>query len=288
MVYETRIQTRAKIQSNPPGLEMFLPPLPTELSTRQRATLTVQRVQPDGAADVEARLDEFELQSNLLERIPENLKESTRRGQEEFVRKVRGLTLAVHFDGDGKLLGFEGADSILELLEAPLREPVRQALKFYLEQLGGSSVSPGHSVKPGEDWKRKMGAQPLGPFPFAVGGESRLRYSGQEKYRGIKAGAVDINFENVLTPEPASLGKAAPLAQLEARGIKVDLRVDGNGSGRMLVALDDGRVLENRTTVRQVLSADLQGPPSASSPAAGPLMLKIETETVIEHNELSP
>ncbi len=74
-------------------------------------------------------------------------------------------------------------------------------------------------------------------FPFAVGGESRLRYSGQEKYRGIKAGAVDINFENVLTPEPASLGKAAPLAQLEARGIKVDLRVDGNGSGRMLVAV---------------------------------------------------
>jgi hypothetical protein len=33
MVYQTKIETHAKIRANPPSLEAFLPPLPTEMTT---------------------------------------------------------------------------------------------------------------------------------------------------------------------------------------------------------------------------------------------------------------
>ncbi len=50
-VYQTSLQTRATIRSNPPGLRAFLPSMPTELGTRQQNTVTVRAVHPDGARE---------------------------------------------------------------------------------------------------------------------------------------------------------------------------------------------------------------------------------------------
>jgi hypothetical protein len=56
----------------------------------------------------------------------------------------------------------------------------------------------------------------------------------------------------------------------------------------VLLALDDGRVLQNRATVHETLSAHFKGPMSGSLRKAGPVSLEIETETVIEENGLGP
>ena len=42
------------------------------------------------------------------------------------------------------------------------------------------------------------------------------------------------------------------------------MRIEGQGKGRVLLALDDGRVLQNHATIHQTLSARLEN--SASIP----------------------
>ena len=64
--------------------------------------------------------------------------------------------------------------------------------------------------------------------------------------------------------------------------------VIGKAEGRVLLALDDGRVLQNRATLHETLSAHLNGPMSGSLRKPGPVSLEIETETVIEENGLGP
>jgi len=90
MVYQTSMQTRATLRSNPPGLTAFLPPTPTEFSTRQENTITVRAVHPYGAADVENRFGVFEFHSNLPDLLPEEVRDSARAAQEEVSKRLSG------------------------------------------------------------------------------------------------------------------------------------------------------------------------------------------------------
>lgn len=276
------MQTKATIRSNPPGLKNLLPPVPTELSTQQQNTLTVRVVHPDGSADIENRFDKFEFKSDLPERLPENLREAAQQAQQELTRRVSGQTVITHYDRTGRLLSFEGADEMLQQLDVPLREPLRQILRLFLEQISGNMMYPDHRVKPGEEWKRNLATQANAQYPFSMEGESTLRYSGKTKYRGVKAAVVDFNFTNVLKPELGRLRQAGPLAQLEASGMELDLRVDGWGQGRMLLALDDGRILQNHATLRQTLSAHLKSLGGVTLATADPVTLEIAADTALE------
>jgi hypothetical protein len=281
-VYQTTLQTRAEIHSEPAGLQHFLPPVPTEFELHQQSTVTVQAVRPDGGADIQNRLDQFELRTNLSERLPENVRDSARQAQEEFSRRVTGQVLTAHYDRDGRLLGFEGAEDVIGQLDAPLRESLRQALRFFLEQMGGQALCPDHRVKPGEEWKQKLATPSSEGYPFNLVGESVLHYAGKTKYRGVKAAIVDFRFQNVVTPALDQLRQAGPLAQLEAHGLGVDIRIDGQGQGRVLLALDDGRVLHNRATLNQTLRARLKGSASLPLPTSQPLNLEVRSRTVME------
>jgi hypothetical protein len=77
MVYATQVRTRAQIDSNPPALKNFFPPVPTDLTMRQQNTVTVAAVRVDGAADLQQRFDRFELQSDLAA-LPEDLRHSAK------------------------------------------------------------------------------------------------------------------------------------------------------------------------------------------------------------------
>src|SRR2546429_4603833 len=64
----TGVQTCALlICTEPSGLKAFLPPLPTDLTTKQQNTVTVRTVRADGSADLENRFDRFDLESDLPE-----------------------------------------------------------------------------------------------------------------------------------------------------------------------------------------------------------------------------
>jgi hypothetical protein len=285
MVYATEVRTRAQVDSDPPGLKSFLPPVPTDLTMRQRNTVTVAAVHPDGGRDIQHRLDEFEIQIDLAA-LPENQRDSAQQAQQEICRRLAGQTLTVHYDREGRLMGFEGADRVTEELDAPLREALRQMLRLFLEQMGGQALDPGHPVKRGEEWTQKLDAQPRGDYPFQVQGKSTLRFSGKTRYHGVKAGMVDYYFENLLTPARESLRQDGALPQLEIMGMQLDIQISGQGQGRVLVALDDGRVLQNHSTLHQTLEARMKGREGSLSPAGPPAKLEIrsDTEMVVEGN----
>ncbi|MGD0921828.1 MAG: hypothetical protein ABSA70_08720 [Terriglobia bacterium] len=100
--------------------------------------------------------------------------------------------------------------------------------------------------------------------------------------RGVKAATIDFHFTNRLRPPLESLRQARPLAQLEAQGLGLDIGIDGQGQGRVLVALDDGRILQNHATLRPTLRARLKGATETSLPAAGPVTLEVGSETRLE------
>jgi len=282
MVYQTSMQTRATIRSNPPGLKAFLPFLPTELGARQQNTVTVRVVHPDGTAEVDNRFDAFEFQSNLPDLLPEEVRDSARGAQEEFSERLIGQALTARYDRAGRLLGFEGADGLLQELDAPLRETVRQVLRVFLEQMGGQALYPDQRVKKGEEWKQKISTPPTEAYPFRAEGESTMRFVGKTRHGGVKAATIDFRFTNLLRPALENPRQAGPLAQLEAQGMGLDLRIDGQGQGRALVALDDGRILQNHATLHQTLRARLKPASGIPLPTAEPMTLEVESETRLE------
>jgi hypothetical protein len=280
MVYATKMHTKAVIHSDPPELQNFLPPLPTNFSVQQQITVTVKAVHSDGSADIENHFDKFEFQSDLADRVPANFRDPAASAQQEISEHVVGQDIVAHFDRSGQLLGFEGGEGLFDQLDLAYREPLRQALRFFLQQVGGDRLYPEHPVKPGETWKRKFDSPASAAYPYNVEGGNTLRYVGKTKLGGVKAALVEFSFLEVLRPTPDALGKAGPLAQLESHGLGVDMRIDGQGKGRVLLALDDGRVLQNHASIHQTLSAGLKS--STPLPFTNSQTLKLEVQSDTE------
>lgn len=284
IVYATNVSTTSKIESNPPELRNFFPPLPSNLHMNQQSTVTVSQVHSDGAADVQQRFDKFETQSELGS-LPENIRDSVMQAQKEVSQRMVGQTLTVHYDHEGRLLDFDGADTLFHDIDAPVREPFLQMLRLFLEQMGGQSLYPDHRVRPGEEWSQSLDAQPLKSYPFQVQGKSTLHYSGTTRYKKVKAAIVDYHFENTLTPAKEGPHTGGALPQLEAMGMRLDMRISGKGQGRILVALDDGRVLQNHSTLHQTLSALMQ---DSTTPAEVQPRLEIQSDTQMEVEGCNP
>jgi len=287
IVYATTVRTNSKIDSNPPDLKNLFPPMPTNLRLNQQSTVTVLKVAPDGAADVQHRFDKFEVQTDLGA-LPENLRDSTTQAQQEVTQRMVGQTLTAHYDHAGQLVDFEGADNLFRDIDAPVREPLLQMLRLFLEQMGGQSLYPDHPVKVGEEWSQKLDAEPLKNYPFRVQGNSTLHYSGKMRYQGVKAAIVDYHFENALTPALEGLRKGGALPQLEAMGIHLEMKITGKGQGRILVALDDGRVLQNHYTLHQTLSALMKSREGFVAPTDQVPRLEIQSDTEMEVDGSKP
>jgi len=275
MVYATEVRSRAKVESNPPDLKNFFPPVPPDLTLHQQNTVKVTSVHPDGAADIEHRFDRFQVEADLAS-FPESLRDSTEQAQREFTERLTGQTLTVHYDREGRLTGFEGADRLLGEIDAPLREPLRQMLRLFLEQMGGQALYPDHPVKPGDEWKQDLNAAPRPDYPFKVRGESTMHFTGTTRFQGVEAGIVEFQFENVLTPTSTSLRQDGAVPELESMGMQLNIAIRGEGKGRVLVALEDGRVLQNHSNLHQTLSAHMEGKEGA---AAQPAKLEIQSDT---------
>jgi hypothetical protein len=281
IVYTTAVRTNSKINSNPPELKNFFPPMPGDMHLNQQSTETVSKVAPDGAADVQHRFDKFEIQIDLGS-LPENVRDSITQAQQEVSKQMVGQTLTAHYDHDGRLVDFEGADKLFQGIDAPVREPLLQMLRMFLEQMGGQSLYPHHPVKVGEEWTQKLDAEPLKSYPFQVQGKSTLHYSGKMRYQGVKAAIVDYHFENALTPALEGARKGGALPQLEAMGMRLDMHISGKGQGRILVALDDGRVLQNHSTLHQTLSALMKGKEGFVAPEEQLPRLEIQSDTEMQ------
>jgi hypothetical protein len=281
MAYVTKVQTTSKIDSHPESLKNFFPPIPANMTVNQKTTVTVSKVDPDGAADVQNRFDKFEVQTDLGS-LPESVRDSIAQAQQEVSQRMVGQTLTAHYDHAGRLVDFEGADNLFRDIDAPVREPLLQMLRLFMEQMGGQSLYPDHPVKAGEEWTQNLDAQPLKDYPFQVEGKSTLHFSGKTRYQGVKAAIVDYHFENSLTPALAGLRKGGALPQLEAMGMRLDMQISGKGEGRILVALDDGRVLHNHSTLHQTLTAMMKGKEGFVAPTEQLPRLEIQSDTELD------
>jgi len=282
MVYATKMHTKAVIHSEPPELQSLLPPLPTDFTMQQQNTMTVKGVHSDGSADIENHFDKVEFQSDLAERAPDNLRESALRAQQEISEHVAGQDIVAHYDRNGRLLGFEGGEGLFAQLDLAYQEPLRQALRFFLEQVGGDTLYPGFPVTPGKTWKRKLESPPSPAYPYNVEGENTLRYVGSTKVGEIKAAVVEFSFVNVVRPVAEALGKAEPLAQLASHGLGVDMRIDGQGQGRVLLAVDDGRVLQSHANIHQTLNAHLDKSAPLAFNNSQPLKLEVQSDSEMD------
>lgn len=281
MVYATKMHTKAVIHSEPAELQNFLPPLPTDFTMKQQNTVTVKGVHSDGSADIENHFDKFEFQSDLAQRATENFGESAADAQQEISKHVAGQDIVAHYDRDGKLLGFEGGEGLFEQLDVAYQEPLRQALRFFLEQVGGDMLYPG-LVTPGKTWTRKLNSPASAAYPYDVVGENTLRYIGKTKVGGIEAALVEFSFVNVVRPATKALGPGEPLSQLASHGMDVDMHIDGTGQGKVLLALDDGRVLENHATVHQTLKAQLKNSVSLPYTNAQTMKLVVQSDSEMD------
>lgn len=285
LVYQTAVQTSVSINSNPEELKLLLPPLPTSLSSRQQNTITVRSIDANGVAEVENRFDRFEFQSNLVDSLPEEMRAAAAATQEEFARGLSGQTLTARYDRAGRLLGFGGAEDALKKLDASMQEAANQILRVFLEQMGGGALYPDHALKEGEEWKLATNSPASESFPFTAEGENTLRFVGKTRHGKIKAAIIDIHFTHLLKPSEDSVRRDAAWLQLRARGMGLDISIRGEGKGRVLVAVEDGRVLQNRTTITQVLSAQMPNSDAVKAPVSGPLSLQIESETKLQVEE---
>lgn len=279
MVYATETHTRSTVRANPPALKDYLPPVPADFRTRQRTTLTVRSVAKDGSANLEARFDEFELESSIPEGTSQEAAESAHAAREDFARRLRGHVVAARFDRDGRLLSMEGAEEILQGLDPTMQDTMRQILRLSLEQMGGHATYPDRKVAPGEEWTSRHASQPTENYPFTLEGETTLKFTGRQRLHGVRAAALDFRFENRLRPVVSKLRDSEAVDELEARGMTLAIEIAGRGEGQMLVAVDDGRVLKTRARTFQTLTARMEGLPGIPLPTDEPVTLEVNSET---------
>lgn len=282
MIYKVKTQTRLDVRASPAEVGTLLPPLPAEFSTQQEDTVIVRAVHGDGTVDLEVHFDRFDVQNKFADGLPEAARGLVRQTEQDLIQKIDGATLTAHFDREGRLLGIEGADQILQQWSAPFREPLRELLALILEQMNGNALYPGHEVALGQEWRRKFTSQPSGESPDSMESESVLRYSGKTKLGKVKAAAIDFSFTSAHTPDLAALLRDTPLAGLESKGLDLEVRVNGSGQGRALLALNDGRILQDQSTMDQTLTTRLKSLPGIKLPTPDPITFEFKTATQLE------
>jgi hypothetical protein len=93
---------------------------------------------------------------------------------------------------------------------------------------------------------------------------------------------VEFSFVNTVRPSSKALGPTEPLSQLASHGMGVDMHIDGQGKGKVLLALDDGRVLDYHATIHQTLSARLENPDSIPFTDKKTLKLVVQSDSEMD------
>jgi hypothetical protein len=278
IAYVTKVDTNSKIDSNPPMLKNFFPAMPTAMHLNQQTTVTVKSVGADGSADVEQHFDKFEITLD-----PGTTSEGARSplalAQQEVSQRLVGQSVVIHYNASGRVADFSDANGLFREIEGPVREPFLQVLRLSQGQMGGDSLYPDHRVKKGESWTRDLGADSARGNSLQVAGTSTMHFEGKTKYHGVKAAIIDYEFESTLTPSLEGLGAKAAIPQLGAMGIKLSIAIKAKGNGRVLVALNDGRMLQNHSSLHQAMSTSMQGGGGMASALAQAARIEIQSDT---------
>jgi hypothetical protein len=281
MVYDAEITTRVVVHSDTAALNSLIADIPRVITIRLRNTLTVEKVFRNGSADIRDRLDAFHLLTQGDGPAGEG------RGTQQYAnadldRQVAGQVLTVSYDRSGDLLGFTGAQPMLQNLTSPTRDLVRLVLRALLSQFEGSGLYSGHPLRVADTWKSKTVTLFNAVLPASFQIERTFEYKGDTRYHGVKAATVDFHFADSLTPEADGRPSGSLLSLLNARGVSLIFIMTGGGSGSALVAINNGGILHKDATFQENLHASLKGVPGQATPASGPATVDVSTQNSIE------
>ncbi|MGH9359037.1 MAG: hypothetical protein ACRD22_01325 [Terriglobia bacterium] len=281
MVYRTEATTRIALRSNVGGLKSYLPDIPDVVMVRPENTLVVQAVRPDRSAEIQDRFDGFDLVTTVTADPSGRTRATTREVHNALTHEITGATLRARYGPQGKLLGFTGAATLLNHLRSPEKEMAHWLLKLMLSQEGGYGLYPDHPVQVGETWKR-WGSATLGEvFPLASDHQDVYRLESVTRYRGVKAGVIVFGITNSIQSVRGTGPSPGLFALLKNEGITLEVGASGNGNGRAIVALGDGRILREDIVLRETFQGSVQGLPGLPLPPNGPASLKIKTNTAM-------
>jgi hypothetical protein len=280
MVYDTEITMRILTRSDAPALTSLMGEIPRVIRIRLKSTLTVERVFPNGSAEIRDRLDE--LQFLTQPKREDDSRQALGDADIDHLAAGAGQVLTVLYDRDGHLLSITGAQPMLQELASPTRNVLRLALRAFLSQFGGEGLYPDHPLRVADTWKSKSVTSVDAVLPASFQIERTFRYRGNSRYHDVKAAAVDFQFTDSLTPAKDSRNTGSLLSLLNARGVSLLFAMTGAGKGSALVALSNGRILQKYSTFQENLHASLKGVPGQAIPASGPATVDVITENSIQ------
>ena len=283
MHYHTRVSTAAVIRSNPLSLMQYLPPSPLDVTLEIDHELSVQSVDSDGSADLEDRIDSFHFRPASDAPGDKTQLEAVREFESEYSRRIVGLVLKLHRGPKGKLLSRAEAVSLSQSSSAP--NGLVESLHALLGILVGAGLYPAHPVKQGDSWATDFSVESGPILPLAVQGKNILRFEGTTHRHGVKAAVIDFHFTSALQKPPEHAPPVGLFALFEGKGMALDMRIQGEGEGRALIALKDGRVLENKSTLHETVRATLKGLPGVPLPPPGPGLIEIDARDAVEAAE---
>ncbi|MGH9356077.1 MAG: hypothetical protein ACRD10_08100 [Terriglobia bacterium] len=287
MVYQTKITARIKLQSNPRGLQGYLPDVPSVITLRPENTLVIEAVRPDKSAEIKDRFDNFKLITTVTSDPPGHNHRAVQKVENAFTRQMTGQALIARYGPGGKLLSFTGAGPLLDRLQAPSRDLAHWGLELLLSQAGGYGFYPNQPVHIGEMWKRQ-GSTLLGKaFPFVENHDDTYRLVSRMRYRGVSVGVIEFDLANSMSAARNSGPSPGFFALLKNEGVTLGIGASGSGHGRAIVALDDGRILREHSIFHESFRGSVQGLPGVPLPATGPASLDIETDNAIDMIELT-
>jgi hypothetical protein len=288
-VYRVEVRALNTLSADPPQLKSFLPPVPSGVMFQVQDSVTTRSVASDGSAELENRFTQFRIESGAAS--PGALARTTLKEVDAFAKQLDDQAVTVHYDAQAHLLHLEGADALINSLDAAYRDPAQRLLLLLLDALNGTAFLPDRPGRVGDEWTRSLSSL-FGASPdWGVDGKALFRLTGTTRFEGVRAAVIEFEFSNIVTPRLGNAGAAAgtPLLRMAASDRRLEIKIIGNGRGRVLVAKDDGRMLQNQADIHEVLSASLPRPAdaagrAANSGSAGALRVELSTDARLEVN----
>jgi hypothetical protein len=280
MVYDAEITTHILMRSDAPALDSLMADIPRVIRIRLKNTLTVEKVLPDGSADIRDRLDALQ----LLTQPKGEDGNAQSRIDADANQQITGQVLTVRYDHNGNLLGITGAEPMLQKLASPTRNVARLALRALFSQFGGNGLYPGHPLRLADTWRSKAVTSVDTVLPASFQIERTFQYKGNTRYHGVKAATVEFQFADSLTPATDGHNTGSLLSLLKARGVSLAFTMTGSGAGSALIALSNGRILQKYATFHENLHASLKGVPSTDSSGSGVATVDVSAQSSIEIN----
>jgi len=215
--YELEVKASAKLI----GVEKeTYPAVPQESTTLSRFIFSdkILGVTPQGIIKEELTYNDVQLEMEV----------EGRRQNLSFADKLKGKSVLMEFDRDGRVVSVEG----LDLFSEELKDLSVQDMYVQLRP-----IFPDRELKAGDTWdNRTESAIPIGGMLIRTNVKENYTLSGFKETANILCAVIGVDLEIYTT------GKTVK----KEEGIDVDMDMEGKGQGELLYAFEKSRLISSQ------------------------------------------